>query len=77
MGNSPFNKLQPYKRFLSEQEIEHILSSPDGLRVVAEYHDLQMTMGQPMGFSCSDHQARYDELITEAKRLEWEESHDR
>lgn len=61
---------------LTEKEIEWLSTSPQGLRVAAEYHDLQATQGEPMGFNCSGHNRRHDELLTEAARIEteWESS---
>ena len=59
---------------LTESEIKHLATSPDGLTAAMDYHDLQMTQGEPMGFDCSAHQKRYDELKAERDRLkdEWE-----
>lgn len=59
---------------LTENEIKHISSCPSGLSVVMDYHDLQMTLGEPMGFDCSANQKRYDELKVERDRIrkEWE-----
>ena len=34
-----------------------------------DYHDLQMTEGEPMGFDCSAHQRRYDELKAERDKI--------
>jgi hypothetical protein len=59
---------------LTEQEIEWLSTSPQGLRVAAEYHDLQATQGEPMGFDCTAHNERHAELKAEADRIqtEWE-----
>lgn len=50
------------KLTLTEEEIDYLTTTPDGLSAAMDYHDLQMTQGEPMGFDCSYHQKRYDEL---------------
>jgi hypothetical protein len=61
---------------LTEAEIKHIATTPSGLEVAMDYHDLQMTMGEPMGFDCSGNQKRYDELKAARDRIReaWEGS---
>lgn len=59
---------------LTEKEIEWLSTSPQGLRAAADYHDIQETQGEPMGFDCTGHRKRREELLTEAARInrEWE-----
>ena len=59
---------------LTENEIKYLATSPDGLSAAMDYHDMQMTQGEPMGFDCSEHQKRYDELKRErdAIKAAWE-----
>ena len=61
---------------LTDAEIEYISNHPEGLAVAMDYHDLQMTQGEPMGFDCSGNQKRYDELKAERDRImrEWNEA---
>ncbi len=54
---------------LTDSEIKYIQESPYGLEIVMDYHDTQMCEGMAMGFDCSFHQKRYDELKEERDRL--------
>lgn len=49
-------------RKFTDPEMEWLEGHPDALELVADYHDLQMTQGEPMGFDCSGNQKRYNEL---------------
>jgi len=55
---------------LTSNEIEFLSKSPDALRIVREYHDLRICEGEAMGFDCSFHHKRMDELKAESDRLE-------
>lgn len=61
-------------RKFTDPEMEWLEGHPDALELVADYHDLQMTQGEPMGFDCSGNQKRYDELKERAGtiRAAWE-----
>ena len=55
---------------LTKNEIDYIASTPEGLRLAADYQQTQVTMGEPMGFSCKWNEEREKELLTEAERIE-------
>ena len=54
---------------LTKYEIKHLAQSSIGLDEAMNYHDQQMCMGEPMGFDCSGHQKRYDELKVERDEI--------
>lgn len=55
---------------LDSYETEQIAKSPEALTVLIDYHDMQATMGEAMGYDCSFHDNRMVELS--ALRLEAE-----
>ncbi len=57
---------------LSDREVNYLRCCPDALRLLKSYHDIQATMGEPMGIDCSFHNRRMEELEAEAVRREKE-----
>lgn len=54
---------------LTDAEIDYIASSPDGLSVAMDYHDLQICKVDAMGFDISYHKQRYAELKAEWDKI--------
>lgn len=57
----------------TEHEIQWLGESIEALQIVIDYHDVQITMGEPMGYDCSYHIERIVELrkrILELKKIE-------
>lgn len=73
MPIAAFKVIEDQRKF-TDPEMEWLEGHPDALELVADYHDLQMTQGEPMGFDCSGNQKRYDELKERAGtiRAAWE-----
>lgn len=51
-------------------EIVYLEQSPDAMRIAADYHDLQMCMGEPMGIDTTINMRRYRDLKDEANRVQ-------
>ena len=56
--------------YFTDGEIRYMQGHPEVLRAVADYHDLQICQGEPMGFTCAINKERQAELKAEADRIE-------
>jgi len=54
----------------SEQELAALVQRPEFWTLIAGYHDIQATMGEPMGYDCTYHNQRHAWATAKAAELQ-------
>lgn len=62
--------LQKLKAKFTPDEVDWLEGRHEALRLVAEYHEYQITIGEPTGCSCQGNYERKAELLKAAQELE-------
>jgi hypothetical protein len=53
----------------TEAEIKALSESPTALKALAYWHEVQATIGEASGFSCTANDERSQQLLAESRRL--------